>query len=48
MLKAVQEQLASDPSARDEFVTWGMRVFQESTLEGIVAQLLGNYKGDME
>ena len=48
VLKAVQEQLASDPSARDEFVTWGMRVFQESTLEGIVAQLLGNYKGDME
>ncbi|KKK63212.1 hypothetical protein LCGC14_2996560, partial [marine sediment metagenome] len=31
-----------------EFITWGMRVFQESTVEAIVAQLLGNYKGDLE
>ena len=44
----VQEQFIGRPDLRDEFITWGMRVFQESTVEAIVAQLLGNYKGDLE
>ena len=46
--KLALEQFARQPALRDEMLTWGQRVFEESTVEGIVAQLLGNYKGDLE
>lgn len=42
------EQFERNPGLRDDMLAWGMRVFEESTVEGIVAQLLGNYKGDLE
>ncbi len=46
--RLVIEEFQTKPHMRDEFLLWGMRVFQESTVEGIVAQLLGNYKGELD
>ena len=48
VFEKVLEQFATHPAQRDEFLSWGMKVFQESTIEGIVAQLLGNYKGELD
>jgi len=48
VFEKVLEQFATHPAQRDEFLSWGMKVFQESTVEGIVAQLLGNYKGELD
>jgi len=42
------ELFAGNPQMEDDFIAWGMKVYQESTVSAIVAQLLGNYKGDME
>ena len=48
VLARTLELFDANPLLRDPFIQFGQRVFQESTVEGIVAQLLGNYKGDME
>ena len=48
VLQVALDLFERNPSMRDPFIEFGMRVFQESSVEGIVAQLLGNYKGAME
>jgi len=45
MYQFVLDQFASSPKMRDDFIEWGIRTFEESTVEEIVAKMLGNYRG---
>jgi hypothetical protein len=48
MFNLVNTELERNPEMKDVFLRWGMNAFEESTVEGIVAQMLGNYRGVLD